>query len=45
LPAFGAGGQRAFLAGDAAWLAAEPFADRRRLPMVSRPARATTAAS
>ena len=42
LPAFGAGGQRAFLATDSAWLAAEPFADRRRLPMASRPARALT---
>jgi DNA polymerase-3 subunit epsilon len=37
-PAFGAGSQRAFLATDSARLAAEPFADRRRLPMASRPA-------
>ncbi len=41
LPAFGAGAQRAFLAADAAGLAADPFADRRRLPIASRPARAS----
>ncbi len=40
-PAFGAGGLRAFLATDAARHAADPFADRRRLPMASRPARAS----
>lgn len=41
LPAFGAGGLRAFLASDAARQSADPFADRRRLPMSSRPARAS----
>jgi len=40
-PAFGAGGLRAFLGADSAWLAADPFADRRRLRMTSRPARAS----
>jgi DNA polymerase-3 subunit epsilon len=41
LPAFGAGGLRAFLGVDSAWLAADPFADRRRLRMTSWPARAS----
>ena len=40
-PAFGAGGLRAFLGADSPWLAADPFADRRRLRMTSRPARAS----
>ncbi len=40
-PAFGAGGLRAFLGAASAWLAADPFADRRRLRMTSRPARAS----
>ena len=40
MPAFGAGGLRAFLGSDAARSAADPFADRRRLPVVARPARA-----
>ncbi|MFN2517950.1 MAG: DEDD exonuclease domain-containing protein [Jatrophihabitantaceae bacterium] len=39
MPAFGAGGLRAFLGSDAA-RTPDPFADRRRLPVVSRPARA-----
>jgi hypothetical protein len=38
MPAYGAGRMRAFLAGDPA-RAARPFADRRHLPMTSRPAR------
>ncbi len=41
MPAFGAGGLRAFLGSDAARFAADPFADRRRLPMTHRPARAS----
>ncbi len=40
MPAFGAGGLRAFLGSDAARVAADPFADRRQLPVVARPARA-----
>lgn len=40
LPAFGAGSLRAFL-GSADAYHADPFADRRRLPIVSRPARAS----
>jgi DNA polymerase-3 subunit epsilon len=40
MPAFGAGGLRAFL-GSGAVQAADPFADRRRLPIVARPARAS----
>jgi DNA polymerase III subunit epsilon len=40
MPAFGAGGLRAFLGSDAVRAAADPFADRRRLPVVARPARA-----
>jgi DNA polymerase III subunit epsilon len=40
MPAFGAGGLRAFLGSDSARLAVDPFADRRRLPMTHRPARA-----
>jgi DNA polymerase-3 subunit epsilon len=41
MPAFGAGGLRAYLAssGAATGRAADPFADRRRLPMASRPVR------
>jgi len=45
MPAFGAGGLRAFLGSDAARFAADPFADRRRLPMTHRPARASTPAA
>jgi DNA polymerase-3 subunit epsilon len=41
LPAHGAGSLVSWLAADAARRAASPFAERRRLPMVSRPARAT----
>jgi|KBSSwiStaDraftv2_1062776.scaffolds.fasta_scaffold10979_7 DNA polymerase-3 subunit epsilon len=41
IPARGAGGMVAWLAGDAARRAASPFADRRRLPIESRPARAS----
>ena len=41
LPAHGAGSLVSWLAADAAKRAANPFADRRRLPLVSRPARAT----
>ncbi len=37
MPAFGAGGLRGYLAAQRG--AADPFADRRRLPVVSRPAR------
>ncbi|MDT4913567.1 MAG: polymerase subunit epsilon [Pseudonocardiales bacterium] len=37
MPAFGAGGLRTYLAGSRN--GADPFADRRRLPVVSRPAR------
>jgi DNA polymerase-3 subunit epsilon len=37
MPAFGAGGLRGYLAGQRD--AVDPFADRRRLPVVSRPAR------
>jgi DNA polymerase-3 subunit epsilon len=37
MPAYGAGGLRGYLAGQRA--VADPFADRRRLPVVSRPAR------
>ncbi|MCW2648998.1 MAG: polymerase subunit epsilon [Pseudonocardiales bacterium] len=40
MPAYGAGGLRAFLGSDAARTSADPFADRRRLPVVARPARA-----
>lgn len=39
LPARGAGGMVSWLAADAARRAASPFADRRTLPMTSRPAR------
>jgi DNA polymerase-3 subunit epsilon len=39
LPAHGAGGLVSWLAADAARRAASPFADRRTLPMVARPAR------
>ncbi|HET6878411.1 MAG TPA: DEDD exonuclease domain-containing protein [Jatrophihabitans sp.] len=39
MPAFGAGRLRHYLATADARLAADPFADRRRLPVVSRPAR------
>ena len=41
MPAFGAGGLRAYLATDGARDAVDPFADRRRLPMAARPARAS----
>ncbi len=41
LPAHGAGGMVSWLAADAARRAATPFADRRVLPMLSRPARAS----
>ena len=41
MPARGAGGMVAWLAADAARRAASPFADRRRLPVLSRPARAS----
>jgi DNA polymerase III subunit epsilon len=37
MPAYGAGGLRSYLAGSRD--GADPFADRRRLPVVSRPAR------
>jgi DNA polymerase-3 subunit epsilon len=40
-PAFGAGGFRSYLDTDAARRSAEPFADRRRLRVDTRPARAT----
>jgi DNA polymerase-3 subunit epsilon len=40
MPAFGAGGLRTYLASDPARTAA-PMADRRRLPVVARPARAS----
>ena len=40
MPAFGAGGLRTYLAG-AGREAADPFADRRRLPITSRPTRAS----
>jgi DNA polymerase-3 subunit epsilon len=40
MPAYGAGSMRAFL-GSADTRALDPFADRRRLPVVSRPARAS----
>jgi DNA polymerase III subunit epsilon len=40
MPAFGAGGLRVFLGSDSARFAVDPFADRRRLPMTHRPARA-----
>jgi DNA polymerase III subunit epsilon len=40
MPAFGAGGLRAYL-GSGTPHAADPFRDRRRLPVVSRPARAS----
>ncbi|MCU1656914.1 MAG: polymerase epsilon subunit, partial [Pseudonocardiales bacterium] len=40
MPAFGAGGLRAFL-GSAAAHGTDPFADRRRLPVVARPVRAS----
>jgi DNA polymerase-3 subunit epsilon len=39
LPAYGAGGLVSWLAADAARRAATPFADRRVLPVVARPAR------
>ena len=39
MPAFGAGGLRSYLA-TAGREAADPFTDRRRLPMAARPARA-----
>ena len=41
LPAHGAGGMVSWLATDAARRAATPFADRRVLPVVARPARAS----
>ena len=41
LPAHGAGGLVSWLAADGARRAADPFTDRRRLPVVSRPARAS----
>jgi DNA polymerase-3 subunit epsilon len=41
LPAHGAGGMVSWLATDAGRRAAAPFADRRRLPLLSRPARAS----
>jgi DNA polymerase-3 subunit epsilon len=41
MPAFGAGGLRSFLATDAFRAAADPFADRRLLRTVTRPARHT----
>ena len=41
LPARGAGGMVSWLAADAARRAAAPFADRRVLPVLSRPARAS----
>ena len=41
LPAHGAGGLISWLATDAARRSANPFADRRLLPMASRPARAS----
>jgi DNA polymerase III subunit epsilon len=41
LPAYGAGGLVSWLATDAARRAASPFAPRRSLPMLSRPARAS----
>lgn len=43
LPAWGAGGMVSWLAADAARRAATPFADRRGLPVVARPARLRTA--
>ncbi len=39
MPAFGAGGLRAYLGSDAA-RSIDPFADRRRLPVLARPPRA-----
>ena len=41
MPAFGAGRMRAYLATGSASREVDPFADRRRLPVVARPARAT----
>ena len=41
VPAHGAGGLVSWLAADSAQRAASPFADRRALPMTSRPARAS----
>jgi len=41
VPAHGAGGLVSWLAADSAQRAASPFADRRTLPMTSRPARAS----
>jgi DNA polymerase III subunit epsilon len=41
LPAWGAGGMVSWLAADAARRAANPFADRRVLPVLTRPARAS----
>jgi len=41
VPAHGAGGMVSWLAADAARRAAHPFAGRRALPMLSRPARAS----
>ncbi len=40
MPAFGAGGLRGYLGSGSLREAADPFADRRRLPMASRPPRA-----
>jgi DNA polymerase-3 subunit epsilon len=40
-PAFGAGGFRSYLETDAVRRAADPFADRRRLRIEARPARAS----
>ena len=46
MPAYGAGSLREFLVGGADGArAADPFADRRRLPVVSRPARGGGATS
>jgi DNA polymerase-3 subunit epsilon len=41
MPAYGAGGMVSWLAADSARQAVDPFADRRVLPVVARPARAT----
>ncbi|MGI8680104.1 MAG: DEDD exonuclease domain-containing protein [Jatrophihabitans sp.] len=44
MPAFGAGCMHAYLGSGGARAAADPFGDRRRLPVVSRPARASARA-
>ncbi|MDT4938439.1 MAG: polymerase subunit epsilon [Pseudonocardiales bacterium] len=41
MPAFGAGGLRAYLGAADAWRAAEPFTDRRNLRITARPTRAS----